>query len=60
MVLGQGVERQTLWSAAERRENDREDRAVAGALVDKIAAMLAHDCLLYECTPYLLGLSGRF
>ena len=35
-------------SRCERREDDREDRASAASLVNQIAAMLAHDCLLYE------------
>jgi hypothetical protein len=42
------VEGRVPRSAGERREDDREDGASAASLVNQIAAMLAHDCLLYE------------
>jgi hypothetical protein len=51
MVLTHGVERQTLWSAAERRENDREDRASTVAFEQKLALMPASDIFLYEEWP---------
>jgi hypothetical protein len=36
------------WSAAERREGDRENRTTSITFVNELSLMLAHDCLLYE------------
>jgi hypothetical protein len=46
-VPAHGVERRA-WSAAERRENDREDRAARVAFEQELALMPAHDGLPYE------------
>jgi hypothetical protein len=53
-VLAHGVERRA-WSAAERRENDREDRATPIAFEQELALMPASVEFLYEPQP----LSGR-
>ncbi len=40
---------------AEGWNDDCEYRPTAAAVVDHLALMLAHDCLLYDETPRVMG-----
>ena len=47
-------------STRERPQSDCEDCASAVALVNQLALMLAHDCLLYEAEPHAGRLRAPF